>query len=339
MTADSIAEVVGGKLEGDGSRELRGVARLEQAAGDQLAFAEGHQEVARARSSRAGCVLVPEGTSLPGLTTIAVCSPKLAFIRAAQVLHPTPAPVAGVHPTAIVSTEATLAEGISIGPYVVIERGVRVGQETSVAAGVYLGERSEIGSHCTLYPRVTIYPGARLGDRVVLHAGVVIGGDGFGYVFADGRHQKFPQVGSVVIEDDVEIGSNTTVDRGSLGTTVVGKGTKIDNLVQIAHNVTIGKHCVIVAQTGISGSTTIGDYVVIAGQAGVGEHARIESHAVIGGQAGILPGKIVREGTVVWGTPARPLAEVKRLYAHLGELPRLASKIRQLSQRLSQSKT
>jgi UDP-3-O-[3-hydroxymyristoyl] glucosamine N-acyltransferase len=335
MKAEAIAQLVAGKLEGDGSRELRGVAQIQDATPDQLTFVEGERGFDQATASQAGCILVPVGSSFPGRTTIAVRSPKLAFIRVAQLLHPVAAPAPGIHPSAIVSTDASLGEGISIGPNVVIERGVRIGRGTSLAAGVFVGEGTEIGSGCILYPRVTLYPEARLGNRVVLHAGVVIGGDGFGYVLAEGRHQKFPQIGNVIVEDDVEIGCNTTVDRGSLGTTVIGEGTKIDNLVQIAHNVRIGKHCVIAAQTGISGSTTIGDYVVMGGQVGIGEHAHVESRAVIGAQTGILSRKIVREGLVVWGTPARPLAEIKRLHGYIRQLPRLASKIKQLSQRRS----
>jgi UDP-3-O-[3-hydroxymyristoyl] glucosamine N-acyltransferase len=252
-----------------------------------------------------------------------------------EALHP-PAPVAsGIHPTAVVSPEAKLAAEVSVGPHAVIERGVSVGAGTRIAAGVFLGENVQVGAQCVLYPRVTVYAGARLGDRVILHAGVTVGGDGFGYVFADGRHQKFPQLGQVVIENDVEIGCNSTVDRGSLGTTVIGQGTKIDNLVQVAHNVRIGRHCVIAAQTGISGSVEIGDYVVMGGQVGIGDHVRVEEGATLGGGAGILPGKIVRRGETVWGRPARPLREFKRMYAHLSNLPHLAEKVKELSRRLA----
>lgn len=338
MNAQTIAELLNGELHGDRSREIQGVARLEDATPGQLAFAEGKRELDRAASSVAGCILIPEGSSLPGHTTIAVRNPKLAFIQAAQALHPAAHPLPGIHPAAIVAAGAQIGENVSIGPGAIIERGARVGNGTNICAGVFVGEGSEIGAECVLYPRVTLYPGARLGNRVVLHAGVVIGGDGFGYVLAEGRHQKFPQIGGVVIKDDVEIGCNTTVDRGSLGVTVIGEGTKIDNLVQIAHNVVIGRHCIIVAQTGISGGATIGDYVVIAGQVGIGEHARIESRAVIGGQAGILPGKVIREGAVVWGTPARPFADFKRLHACLASLPEWMNKIRELSRSLSSPK-
>jgi UDP-3-O-[3-hydroxymyristoyl] glucosamine N-acyltransferase len=169
---------------------------------------------------------------------------------------------------------------------------------------------------------------------VILHAGAVIGSDGFGYVFAEGRHVKFPQLGKIVIEDDVEIGSNTTLDRGSLGSTIIGQGTKIDNLVQIAHNVKIGRHCIIVSQTGISGSSEVGDYVVMAGQVGVGDHARIEDRVVVGGQAGVLPGKIVRAGSVVWGTPCRPMSEFKKTIARLARLDALAEKVKALEKHL-----
>ena len=335
MTTEEISRLLAGILNGDGKIEIRRAAGLETAGADELAFAEGDRALARAAQSQAGCILVPTGKSVSARTTIAVAQPKLAFIRAAEALHP-PAPAApGIHSSAIVSAEAKLAADVSVGPHAVIERGASVGAGTTIAAGVYLGEGVQVGAHCVLYPRVTVYPGARLGDRVILHAGVTVGGDGFGYVFGEGRYQKFPQLGQVVIEDDVEIGCNSTVDRGSLGTTVIGQGTKIDNLVQIAHNVRIGRHCVIAAQTGISGSVEIGDYVVMGGQVGIGDHVRVEERAVLGGGAGILPGKIVRRGETVWGRPARPLHEFKKMYAHLSNLPHLAERVKELSRRLA----
>jgi UDP-3-O-[3-hydroxymyristoyl] glucosamine N-acyltransferase len=186
---------------------------------------------------------------------------------------------------------------------------------------------------------VRVYPQVQIGNRVIIHSGAVIGADGFGYVFAEGRHQKFPQLGGVIIEDDVEIGANSAIDRGSLGTTVIGRGTKIDNLVQIAHNVRIGRHCVIAAQTGISGSVEIGSYVVIGGQVGIGDKVRIEDQSVIGAQAGIPSGKIIRRGSRVWGTPARPMAEFKKIYAQLVNLPNLARRVKELSKIIASSKT
>ncbi|MBZ5563863.1 MAG: UDP-3-O-(3-hydroxymyristoyl)glucosamine N-acyltransferase [Acidobacteriia bacterium] len=334
MTVQQLAELLNGAAHGETAREIRGVASLEGAGPEDLAYAEGARAIESAAHSHAGCVLVSSDVTLAGQTAIAVVHPKLAFIGAAQVLCPAREIVPGIHPTALIASDAVLGEKVSVGPYVVIESGVAVGAGTCLGAGVFLGEGAQVGAECVLYPRVTIYPGARLGNRVILHAGVVVGGDGFGYVFAEGRHVKFPQLGQVIIEDDVEIGSNSTVDRGSLGTTVVGEGTKIDNLVQIAHNVRVGRHCVIAAQTGISGSVEIGDYVVMGGQVGIGDHARVEARAVLGGGAGILPGKIVREGETVWGRPARRLAQFKRLYAHFSSLPALAERVKDLSRQL-----
>ncbi len=334
MRIDELARVLGGNFQGDGSREIRGVAALETAAPHDLTFAEGPRATEKAAESHAGCILVEPGVTVLGKTTIAVARPKLAFVRAVEAILPAQAPPPGIHPTAVIAPDVRLGEGVSVGPHVVIESGTVVGARTHLAGGVFLGERVEVGQDCVFHPRVAVYAGAKIGNRVILHAGVVIGSDGFGYVFAEGRHVKFPQLGQVILEDDVEIGSNSTVDRGSLGTTVIGQGTKIDNLVQVAHNVRIGRHCVIAAQTGISGSCTIGDYVVMGGQVGMGDHAHVEDQAVLGGGAGILPGKIVRKGETIWGRPGRPLAEFKRLYAQYAHLPRLAEKVKDLSRRL-----
>ncbi len=338
MKVSEIAHLADGEIQGDGEREIRGVAGMETAAEQDLAFADSEAALRSAPESRAGCILVPEGTVLAGCTTIAVRNVRLAFIRAAEVLHPIRPAKPGIHPTAQIAPDAQLGTGVTAGANVVIESGASVGEGTQLGAGVFLGEGVTLGSRCVLYPRVSIYPGVQVGDRVVLHAGVVLGADGFGYLFAEGHHHKFPQLGGLVIENDVEIGANSTVDRGSLGTTHIGEGTKIDNLVQVAHNVRIGRHSVIAAQTGISGSAVIGDYVTIAGQVGVADHVRIEDEAVIGAQAGIPTGKAVRKGSVMWGTPARPLSEFKKMYAHLSRLPELAQKIKELSAKLPQTK-
>lgn len=336
MKVSALAELLEGKVAGEAGREIQGVAALESAGPTDLAYVESPRTFESADASHAGCLIVPEGTSLPGHTTITVPHPKLALIRAAEALHPAPSPPPGVHPTAVVAPDAQLAPGCSVGANVVIENGVTVGAGTRLWPGVFLGAGVRVGAHGILYPRVTVYPGAQIGDRVILHAGVVVGSDGFGYVLAEGRHVKFPQLGKIIIEDDVEIGSNTTLDRGSLGTTVIGKGTKIDNLVQIAHNVKIGRHCIIVSQTGISGSSEVGDYVVMAGQVGVGEHARIEDHVVVGGQAGVLPGKIVRRGSIIWGTPSRPMNEFKKILARLAKLDALSARVKALAQQIDQ---
>lgn len=333
MKVKELARLLGGQLDGDENIEIRGVAGLESAGPSDLTFAEGERAVQSAANSRAGCLLVPAGTTLPDHTVIAVAHPKLALIRAARSLI-VPRPHAqGVHTTAVVDPNATLAAGVSVGGHAVIEANVKIGERTFIGSGVSLSADTEIGADCVLYPGVAIYGGARIGDRVVIHSGVIIGSDGFGYVFGEGRHHKFPQLGKVIIEDDVEIGANTTIDRGSLGDTAIGQGTKIDNLVQIAHNVRIGRHCVIAAQTGISGSVEIGNYVVIGGQVGIGDKVRIEDQVVIGAQAGIPTGKTVRKGSRMWGTPARPMAEFKKTYGQLKKLPHLVKKVNELSRR------
>ncbi|TAM80091.1 MAG: UDP-3-O-(3-hydroxymyristoyl)glucosamine N-acyltransferase [Acidobacteria bacterium] len=331
MKVSEIARLVGGEANGEKEKNITGVAALDSATEQDLAFADGGPALRQAADSRAGCILVPEGTSVAGRTTIAVRNLRLAFIRAAEALQPPPKAPHGIHPTALIAADAHLGLEVSVGPYCVIESGARVGAGSRLGAGVYVGEGVALGARCILHPRVSIYPGVQVGDRVVLHAGVVLGSEGFGYLFAEGRQQKFPQLGGLVIENDVEIGANTTVDRGSLGTTRIGEGTKIDNLVQVAHNVRIGRHAVIAAQTGISGSAEIGDFVTLAGQVGVADHVRIEDGAVIGAQAGIPTGKAVRKGSVMWGTPARPLSEFKKMYAHLSRLPALAQKVKELS--------
>jgi UDP-3-O-[3-hydroxymyristoyl] glucosamine N-acyltransferase len=334
MKVSEIAELLQGISAGDAGREITSVAALATAGPAELAYVESARALAQAAASGAGCLLVPDGSPLPGHTTIAVRYPKLALIRAAEALHPAPPPTPGIHPTAVVAPDAHLAPDCSVGPHVVIESGVTVGAATLLRAGVFLGAGVRVGAHCVLHPRVTVYAGAQIGNRVILHSGAVIGSDGFGYVLAEGRHVKFPQLGKIVIEDDVEIGSNTTLDRGSLGSTVIGQGTKIDNLVQIAHNVKIGRHCIIVSQTGISGSTEVGDYVVMAGQVGIGDHVRIEDRVVIGGQAGVLPGKIVRSGSIIWGTPSRPMSEFKKTIARLARLDTLAQKVKALAEQV-----
>ncbi len=313
MKVREIAELLGAKVAGDRERVIDGVAALDDAQPDELSFAEGSRQVAKIASSQAGCVLVPPETSLPGKTLIEVAQPKVAFVQAAEALLPPQLPTASPHPTAVISPQAQLKEDVGVGPHSLIERGALVGKGTRLGASVTVGEDAKIGNGCRLYDGVKIYPGVTVGDRVILHAGVVLGSDGFGYVFADGAHRKFPQLGGLVIEDDVEIGANSTVDRGSLGTTRIGEGTKIDNLVQIAHNVQIGKHCIVAAQTGISGSVVIEDGVVI------------------GGQAGILSGKVIRRGQVVWGTPARPMEEFKRQFKYLSFLPEYIGRIRKLT--------
>jgi UDP-3-O-[3-hydroxymyristoyl] glucosamine N-acyltransferase len=329
-TAHELAEFLGCKLEGDGAVQLSGVAAPDSAGANDLIYVDKLSHLARASGSQARCVVVGLELPMHGKTLLRASHPKLAFAKAAAWLLP-PVPIAmGIHPMAVISPTAQLANGVAVGPYAVIEENVKVGSGTEIGAFSFIGRDTQLGAHCRLYPRVTLYAGACLGDAVILHSGVVIGSDGFGYVTEDGKRWKFPQVGQVKIGNDVEIGANTTIDRGSLDRTDISAGVKIDNLVHIAHNVRIGANTVIAAQTGVSGSVEIGRDVVIGGQVGVADHCRIEDSAVIGSQAGIPTGKTIRGGQVVWGTPARPLEKFKKLYAWWGRVPELAERIARL---------
>lgn len=332
-----IARYLQCPFHGDGSRQLQRISNWEEADRASLIYCEGSGRAARLPDElTAGCIVTTADVHRSGWNTIVSERPKLDFSRAARLLHPRPVGRGARDPSAVVSPEAVLGEQVDLGPHAVVGAGARVGDRCILHAGVVVGEHCRIGSDCILHPRVVLYPGTELGCRVTLHAGVVLGADGFGYVFDGTSQVKFPQAGGIVIEDDVEIGANTTVDRGSLSMTRIGRGSKIDNLVQIAHNTQIGSAVIIASQTGISGSAVIEDQVVIAGQAGFGEHIRVKKGAVIGGQAGVLPGKILPGNQVYWGTPARPLREFKRILALLPRLPQMRSELEQLKKRLDQ---
>ncbi len=337
-TARELADHLEASMSGDDTAALSGVASPERAAPEDLIYVDSVRHIDRARNSRAKCVIAPPGLELEGKTAICADQPKLAFARAAAWLLESPVPARGaqppqVHSTALVASSARLDSGVLIGPFAVVEDEVEIGPGSQIGAYCFLGAGVRIGELCRLHPRVTLYEGARLGDRVVIHSGAVIGSDGFGYVRGDNRYWKFPQVGQVEIESDVEIGANTTVDRGALDTTRVGAGTKIDNLVQVAHNVDIGRHSVIAAQTGISGSSRIGNDAVIGGQVGIADHCILGDGVVAGAQAGIPTGKHIRAGQVVWGTPARPLEKFKQQYAWISRLPELGARMRELGRK------
>ena len=337
-TVRELAALVGGRVVGDGSTIVRRVASIEGAEEGAVVFVEDEKFLEEARTSPASCVIVPEGSPSEGFRcAIEAARPKLAFALIAEVLHAPARREGFIHPTAHVDADAQVDESVYVGEGVVVGRGAIVGAGTQVHPGVVVGDGVRIGRDCVLYPNVVLYRDVHLGDRVILHAGVVIGADGFGYV-RDGEqgYRKFPQIGTVRIEDDVEIGAHTCVDRGALGATSIGRGTKIDNLVQVAHNVQIGERVVIASQTGISGSTVIESDAVIGGQVGMGDHVRVERGAIVGSKAGILPGKIVRAGAVVWGIPVRPLDEYKRLNAHFGRLPQMRAAIDELRRQLKE---
>jgi UDP-3-O-[3-hydroxymyristoyl] glucosamine N-acyltransferase len=331
MKTRDIAELVGGELVGDQHVEISRVADLSSATPSAAAFCDKGELPA----TNAGCVFV--GLNLSAISTstlIKVSNPKLAFARLAAELHPPKYRTPEVHHSAVVSPTAKIGRHVFIGAFACVGDDSSIGDGTQLRAGAKIGDGVTVGTNCVLHPNVFVEDGCTLGNDVVLHTGVVVGADGFGYVRDDDRnYQKFPQMGTVVIEDDVEIGANSCIDRAALGETRIGAGTKIDNLVQIAHNVQIGKRVIIAAQTGISGSTVIEDDCVIGGQVGIGDHATVKSGAVIGSQAGVLPGKIVRPG-VWWGTPVQPLEEYKRQNAMVKGLGRLRDDVKELKSNL-----
>ena len=329
-TAKELAEAIGAEVEGDGELDLCGVASPERAGARDLIYVESAKHAGRALTSAALCVIAAKGVEFTGKTILRSAAPKLAFAKAAVLLSDK-APIAtGIHATAIVAPLAQIAREAAIGPFAVIGEAVHVGEGTQIGAHVVVGAGCWIGRNCRIHPRVTLYGGVRIGDRVEIHSGAVVGADGFGYAFGEGRYWKFPQAGIVEIGDDVEIGANTTIDRGSLEDTRIGTGVKLDNLVHVGHNCQIGDHTVIAAQAGLSGSCVFGKNVVVGGQAGFGEKCELEDGAVIGGQSGVLGGKVIRKGETVWGTPARALGKFKEQFVWQSRLPEMAERIKKL---------
>lgn len=335
MEVRRIAEILGLTFEGDGEREIDGVAEFACAGTGDLAYAGSRKAIEDAPVSAAGCLVAPmDYPNAEQRTLIRSRQPRTDFARAVRLFHPKPSRIPGIHATAVIAEGAVVAESATISAGVVIGAGSVIGDGTYVAAGVVIGEFARIGDHVTIHPNVTIYDGVVVGNHVVLHAGCVLGADGFGFVMTDGRYEQFPQVGRVVIEDAVEIGVNSTVDRAALGSTLIGEGTKIDNMVHIGHNCRIGKHVIIVAQTGLSGGVVVEDYAVIGGQVGIGDKARIETRATLGSGCGVLSSKVVRAGSVVWGTPARPLKEYLVQLANLAKIGKIREQVTLLRERV-----
>ena len=327
----SLAESIQAQLVGDGAVEVSGIASILQATPEDLVFVEDEKHLRLALESRAAAVIVGKFAEKPAKKSAAkplliVAHPKLAFARAAKLLRPHPDRSPGIHSSAVVHSSARLGKDVSLAERAVVGQQVEIGDGTWIGPGTVIGSNVSIGRDCELYPNVTVYSGTRLGDRVIVHAGAVLGSDGFGYVrdHATGRYEKFPQAGRLEIADDVEIGANSTIDRGALEVTRIGRGAKIDNLVHIGHNCQIGENVVIAAQTGLSGSIVVEKDVILGGQVGIGEHARIGEGVMLGGQGGVLPNKVLRgKGVAFWGTPARPVREYLK---QLAALARLAKK-------------
>jgi len=337
LSVSELAELVGGRVIGDGDITIERIANLESAAAQEIAYVDNEKFVEAARESKASCLIMPNGLQLAGHSAalIEVKNPKLAFAIIGARLHGAKRREPDVNPSASVAKTADVALSAYIGPNVCIGEHSSVGLASRFEAGVVIGDNVNVGSNCVLHPNVVLYDGVTIGNNVILHAGVCIGADGFGYVKDNMGYHKFPQIGTVVIEDDVEIGAHTCIDRAALGRTRIGRGNKLDNMDHVGHNCDIGERVVIAAQTGISGSVVIEDDAVIGGQVGFGDHTRVQKGAIIGSKAGILPGKIVRPG-VWWGIPIQPLDEYKRLNAHLGRLPRMREELKELKLRVKE---
>jgi UDP-3-O-[3-hydroxymyristoyl] glucosamine N-acyltransferase len=328
-TAQALAAALNARLIGNPDRKLSGVASVRSARPGDLVFVESEKFLLLALSSSAAAVIAGEfAAAIKTEKPLLICAhPRLAFARAAAMLCPPAHASPGVHATAVVSESTILGKEVSLGPHVVIGDEVLIGDHTQVGAGTVIAPRVKIGNWCNIAPNVTIYASVKIGDRVIVHAGAVLGSDGFGYVRdpKTGHYEKLPQIGGLEIGDDIEIGANTTIDRGALETTVIGRGTKLDNLVHVGHNVHIGEDVVIAAQTGLSGSAMIEDGAVIAGQVGIADHVRIEKGAILGAQCGVPSNKVIRgAGVVFWGTPARP---IRQYLKELAVLAKLAKKI------------
>lgn len=332
MTTGQVAATLGGTVEGNPDLELSGFAPAHTAKAGDLTFAENDVYFAAAENSAAAAILV--GPDLPASrkTLIRVQHPRIAFARVLPLFFPDPTPTPGIHSTAAIAPSATVDPSAHIGPFCVVGERVKIGPRAALLGGNHIGDDCIVGDDSRLFPNVVLYPRSQLGCRVRIHAGAIIGSDGYGYVFDQGTHRKIPQVGSVIIQDDVEIGANTTVDRGALGATVIGRGTKIDNLVQIAHNVVTGEHCLIISQVGIAGSTRLGSYVTLAGQVGIAGHLKLGNRVTVGAQSGVM--NHIPDGEKWLASPAVPEKQAKRQYIAIQRLPDLARQVDQLEARL-----
>ncbi len=334
FTAAKIAEILQGEVLGDGAVELTGLAPAHGARPGDLTFAEQASYLAVAEQSQASAILVPGGFTSTQKVLIRVPNARVAVARLLPLFFPSEQPAPGIHPSAVIAASAQIDPTAHVGPGCVIGNRVRLGARTALLGGNHLGLDCEIGDESCLFPNVVLYPKTQIGRRVRIHAGTVIGADGYGYVFDEGRHRKLLQVGCVIIQDDVEIGANAAIDRGAFGDTLIGAGTKIDNLVHVAHNVTLGQHCLIMGQVGFAGSTQLGDYCVIASQAGIAGHLKLGKQATVGAKSGVMR-DIPDQGTVL-GTPAAPDKQAKRQMIALTQLPELIRRTRELEKQVAE---
>jgi UDP-3-O-[3-hydroxymyristoyl] glucosamine N-acyltransferase len=331
-TVADIARLLGGEVLGDASLVLKGFAPADRAQPGDLTFAENENYFARADQSAASVIIAEGSYTSSRKTLIRVPNARVAFAKVLPLFFPEPAFAPGIHPTAVLAPTAEVDPTTYIGPHCVVGDRVRIGPRAVLQGGNHIGADSQLDEDARLFPNVTLYPNTQVGQRVRIHAGAVIGSDGFGYIFDNGTHRKVPQIGNVIICDDVEIGANTTIDRGALGPTIIGKGTKIDNLVQIAHNVSLGDHCIIVSQAGISGSCKLGNYVVLGGQVGLAGHLKIGNRASVGAQSGVMNN--IPDGEKWLWTPAQPDRQAKRQMIAIQQLPELIRRVKDLEKRL-----
>ena len=321
FTAGDIAERLGGTVLGDRTMPLTGFQAADRAGVGDLTFAENRTFFERAERSAASAIIIDKSFISERKVLIRVSSARLAFAKVVPLFYPEPGPPTGIHPSAIISDKAEVHPEACIGAHVIIGEGTTIGARTVLHGNNYVDEHCVIGEDCAIFHNVSLYPRTELGNRVRIHAGTIVGSDGFGYVQEDGKHLKVPQIGNVVIDDDVEIGANVTIDRGALGPTHIGAGTKVDNLVQIAHNVSTGENCLIVAQAGVAGSTKLGKSVTLAGQVGLAGHLRIGHNVTIAAQSGVM--RDINDGEKWFGTPAQPDKKMKRQLLALKKLPDL----------------
>lgn len=334
FTAAQIAEKLKGEVIGDGSIEITGLAPADRARAGDLTFAENAAYFAAAQQSQAAAILVPELFAPSNKVLIRVANPRIALARVMPIFFPPEVHPPGIHPSAVIAGSAQVDPSAHIGPGCIVGPGVKLGARAVLMGNNDLGAGCEVGEDVCLFPNVVLYRGTRLGKRVVIHAGTVIGSDGFGYVLDEGRHRKILHLGNVIIGDDVEIGANAAIDRGALGATIIGEGTKIDNLVHIAHNVVIGRHCMIMGQVGFAGSTHLGDYVVIASQSGIADHLKLGNQVIIGAKSGVM--RDVPDGSRILGIPALPDRQAKRQVIAIQQLPDLIHRMRELEKQVEQ---
>jgi UDP-3-O-[3-hydroxymyristoyl] glucosamine N-acyltransferase len=325
ITTAEIAKRLDGEVLGDPAAELTGFAATENARAGDLTFAETEEYFAAAERSAATAIIAGKQFSSASKTVIRVANPRVAFAKALEVFFPEPKFYSGVHPTAAVAASAQVDPTAHVGPHCTIGERVKIGARVVLQSGNSIGDDSTLGDDTNLFPNVTLYPRTHIGQRVRIHSSTVIGSDGYGYVFDGGIHRKVGQVGSTIIGDDVEIGAGVTIDRGALGATSIGKGTKIDNLVHIAHNVEIGEHCLLCGQVGIAGSAKLGNYVVLAGQVGIAGHLKIGNQVTVGSKAGVMHN--IPDGETWLGMPAQPDKQAKRMVIAMMRLPDLLKKV------------